>query len=260
MKMKVRGSRCQLKAIRKRVKLCVGMLFLSLAQFLNASSDVPSLQIKEVQPGIFLHQSYKQVQNFGLVSSNGLIVVEGNKAFLIDTPWSQKDTQKLLHWLTERNYLLVGSLSTHSHDDRSAGIQWLNKRGVPTIASQLTNEMLRQEKKAEATQSFINEASIFSDSVKAFYPGKGHSSDNIVAWLPKQKILFGGCLIRSMQSKTLGYTGEASIADWPESVRKVREKYSKIKLVVPGHGALAGPEMLDHTIKLATQKLNSNFN
>ena len=70
-------------------------------------------------------------------------------------------------------------------------------------------------------------------------------------WLPQSKILFGGCLVKSLQSKTLGYTGDASIEQWPHSVEKVHLKYSEAKLVVPGHGKYGDIQLLEHTKKLA---------
>ncbi len=30
-------------------------------------------------------------------------------------------------------------------------------------------------------------------SLEVFYPGEGHSKDNITIWIPEYKVLFGGC-------------------------------------------------------------------
>ena len=84
-----------------------------------------------------------------------------------------------------------------------------------------------------------------------FYPGAGHTLDNVVVWLPKANILFGGCFIRSLDSKSLGYTGEADIGQWPSSVDALLAKYPDAKLVVPGHGAIGDLALLRHTKALA---------
>lgn len=89
--------------------------------------------------------------------------------------------------------------------------------------------------------------------LEAFYPGGGHTIDNIVVWLPKSKILFGGCLVRSLESKSLGYVGEAHIEQWSDSVKRVLAKYSEAKLVIPGHGKFGDIELLNHTEKLAEE-------
>jgi glyoxylase-like metal-dependent hydrolase (beta-lactamase superfamily II) len=82
----------------------------------------------------------------------------------------------------------------------------------------------------------------------------GHAPDNIVVWFPDQRILFGGCLIKSASADGLGFTGDADLATWPEAVRRVAARYHPT-LVVPGHGPLAlGDAPLRHTLDLLTTK------
>lgn len=182
------------------------------------SAEIPSLQIEEIEKDVFLHRSYSQVEGWGLVSSNGLVVVNNGKAFIIDTPWSESDTEKLFNWIRSKNYKLLGSISTHSHDDRTAGIKWLNEKSIATYASSLTNEILRKEGKAQAKYSFEgNQFKLVDGLLEVSYPGAGHTIDNVVIWLPRSKILYGGCFIRSLETKGLGYAGEAKIDQWAKS-------------------------------------------
>ena len=52
-------------------------------------------------------------------------------------------------------------------------------------------------------------------------------------------------------SKSLGNTADAHLAQWANSVALVRDKYGdRVDIVVPSHGAPEGPELLDHTIQL----------
>jgi glyoxylase-like metal-dependent hydrolase (beta-lactamase superfamily II) len=87
--------------------------------------------------------------------------------------------------------------------------------------------------------------------IEVFYPGPGHTQDNIVIWLAKTQTLFGGCFVKSLGSKTLGNTDDASIEDWPQSIKKVQDKYPYIKTIVPGHGKVGGKRLLNHTEQLA---------
>ena len=75
---------------------------------------------------------------------------------------------------------------------------------------------------------------------EAFYPGPGHAADNIVLHFPA--LLYGGCLVKSLEAKDLGFTGDANPQAWPDAIRKVRDRYGEL-LVVPGHGPV------DHTGK-----------
>ena len=220
----------------------------------NAYSNehLPELIIKEIQKGIYLHKSFFQTESFGLVSSNGLIVIENKNAFLIDTPWSERDTKTLAAWVADNGYELIGSISTHSHDDRTAGIRWLNANSIKTYATTLTNKILKEAGKERVSNAFDGpDFSLNGGTIEAFYPGGGHTIDNIVIWLPNSKLLFGGCFIRSLGSKNLGYTGEAHINEWADSVDKVLSKYPDAEIVVPGHGKIGDAELLKHTNKLA---------
>jgi metallo-beta-lactamase class B len=81
------------------------------------------------------------------------------------------------------------------------------------------------------------------------YFGEGHTKDNVVGYFPSENILFGGCLIKELKA-TKGYLGDANIAQWPNTVERIKEQYPNIKIVIPGHGAIGGSELLDYTIKL----------
>ena len=94
--------------------------------------------------------------------------------------------------------------------------------------------------------------------IEVFYPGRGHTIDNIVVWLPESEILFGGCFVRSLGTDGLGYVGEAHIDQWFNSVEKVLLKYPQAKIVVPGHGNAGDIQLLQHTIKLAESAYNAS--
>jgi metallo-beta-lactamase class B/metallo-beta-lactamase class B GIM len=239
------------------VKVFFGVFTLFFVGGIFANEEIPDLTIEKIQKDVYLHKSFSRVDGFGLVSSNGLIVIDDGKAFIVDTPWSERDTEKLVNWIKEKNHELLGSLSTHSHEDRTAGIKWLNAHSISTYASSLTNKILSREEK-EPAKNPVN-GTVFSlagGQIEAFYPGGGHTIDNIVVWLPKSKILFGGCLVRSLGAKSLGYTGEAYIDQWSNSVENVLLRYPKAEIVVPGHGKIGNMQLLKHTKKLAESASN----
>ena len=228
------------------------LLALLFANLSFAQEKLPEPVIEKIYHNVYLHKSYQKVKGFGLVSSNGLVVVDGDNAFIIDTPWSAQDTETLVNWIKANGYKVAGSVSTHSHDDTSAGIGWLNEHGFSTYASQQTNKLLKQAGKAQASYSF-NET-IFTlpqSNIEVFYPGEGHAPDNVVVWLPKQKLLFGGCLVKSRASKSLGYVGDANIPQWPKTIKNVLAQYPNVLMVVPGHGRVGDISLLDNTHGLA---------
>jgi glyoxylase-like metal-dependent hydrolase (beta-lactamase superfamily II) len=215
------------------------------------------LTISQITNNVFQHISYKNVKGYGMVPANGLIVTEGKSAYIIDTPWTEADTEKLVIWIKEQDLTLKSSISTHFHEDRAGGIPYLNKLPIDTYASELTNQLLAARDKQVAKHDLLmieNSAVkqiLANGAIEVFYPGAGHSRDNIVVWLPEHELLFGGCFVKSLSSKTLGYTGDADIAQWPVSIQKLIDKYPTVKQVVPGHGKIGDSKLLTHSKALA---------
>ena len=81
------------------------------------------------------------------------------------------------------------------------------------------------------------------------YPGEGHTPDNVVAYYKKDRVLFGGCLIKEMGA-TKGFLGDANVKEWSATVEKVKKMFPKTQIVVPGHGNSGNQKLLDYTIEL----------
>ena len=225
---------------------------ISLFSFSSFSQDIT---IKQLKPNLYQHVSYQHVEGYGNVPANGLIYIENNSAYIIDSPWSNKDSQELLNWVEQKGMKVKAVIATHFHHDASGGLALFNDNNIPTYASQMTNNLLKQKDRASAKHEIVgNHFSFEHFQAEVFYPGRGHSPDNIVVWLPKTNTLFGGCFVKSTKSKTLGNLGDASVEQWPESIDSVLNKYPNIKNVVPGHGSIGTTEMLQHTKKLAVEK------
>jgi glyoxylase-like metal-dependent hydrolase (beta-lactamase superfamily II) len=87
---------------------------------------------------------------------------------------------------------------------------------------------------------FKNGIAPLSEDCELFFPGAGHSRDNVVVWFPRQQILHGGCLVKSVTSKDLGNLADAVVADWADTVKRVQTRYPGAKKVIPGHGTSRG--------------------
>ncbi len=220
------------------------ILFL-LSNITFAEDPLPELEIKKIEEGVYLYTAYEKIEGWGLVGSNGLVVLDNKDAYLIDTPISAKDTEVLLQWIDAQGLTAKASISTHFHSDSSGGIAFLNSKSIPTYASKLTNKLLKNKGKAQATHSFIkNPFWLVNKKIEVFYPGAGHTSDNVVVWMPEQKILFGGCFVKP---EGLGNLSHAVIEEWPASAEKLITRYGTAKLVVPGHGKVGDASFLEKT-------------
>lgn len=233
-----------------RAMLVLVLLFSSFSH-----ADTKPLEINSLNEHVYIHTSYKEVSGFGLVSSNGLVVVDGDDAYLVDTPWSESDTNILYDWILAKGLRLKAAVATHWHADRTAGFAYLNKKSVPTYVFEKTNQLLAQHHKTQASQSVKGNSMWLLDSkIQFYYPGGGHTEDNAVVWLANDKILFGGCLVRAAETNNLGYTGEAAMQQWPESIKQLQHQFPDARQIIPGHGNIGDAHLLNHTLQMASDK------
>ncbi len=79
-----------------------------------------------------------------------------------------------------------------------------------------------------------------------FYPGAGHTKDNVVVYFPKERILFGGCFIKDNKATGMGNIADADLAAWPGISRAHRGR-----IPADGDGDSRtrpdGPHALAHT-------------
>ncbi|MFE4002470.1 MBL fold metallo-hydrolase [Nocardioides sp. YIM B13467] len=78
------------------------------------------------------------------------------------------------------------------------------------------------------------------------YCGRGHTAGDIVAWLPRQKVLFAGDLV---EAEAALYTGDAFHADWSTGTLD-RVKAFQAEVLVGGRGVVPrGREAVDAAIE-----------
>jgi len=229
-------------------------LFIFFSSVLYANEDSSKLKVIQLSDNVYQHISYKNLVPWGMVAASGLLVVDGKEAHMIDTPWTLEETEKLISWAEDKGLTVKSSIITHFHEDASGGISFLNKLKIETYATKLTNELLALKEREKSSYEITTDTfELLDNTIEIFYPGAGHTKDNIVVWLPKDNILFGGCFVKSNNSKSLGNIEDASIKQWPTSIERVINKYPNIKMVVPGHGQIGDIETLRHTAKLASR-------
>nr|WP_063860578.1 subclass B1 metallo-beta-lactamase IMP-2 [Acinetobacter baumannii]QCH41454.1 subclass B1 metallo-beta-lactamase IMP-2 [Cloning vector pET28A-blaIMP-2]BAD26594.1 metallo-beta-lactamase IMP-2 [Serratia marcescens]CAB94707.1 molecular class B beta-lactamase [Acinetobacter baumannii] len=238
--------------MKKLFVLCVCFL----CSITAAGARLPDLKIEKLEEGVYVHTSFEEVNGWGVVSKHGLVVLVNTDAYLIDTPFTATDTEKLVNWFVERGYKIKGTISSHFHSDSTGGIEWLNSQSIPTYASELTNELLKKDGKVQAKNSFSGVSYwLVKNKIEVFYPGPGHTQDNVVVWLPEKKILFGGCFVKP---DGLGNLGDANLEAWPKSAKILMSKYVKAKLVVSSHSEIGDASLLKRTWEQAVKGLNES--
>jgi metallo-beta-lactamase class B len=128
----------------------------------------------------------------------------------------------------------------------------VHKRGIKSYSQVKTREIARMKNLPVPGYEFENSLTLSLDDKEIIcnYFGAGHTIDNIVVWIPEEKILFGGCMVKSLRSRNLGNTADAVIDEWPNTLKKVLETYPESKIVIPGHGEYGDLSLVHHTLEL----------
>lgn len=210
------------------------------------------LEIRKVSPGLFIHTSPINLSSGQIYPCNGMIFINQGEAVVFDTPVYEKDTKELLRWLQEEQGVEVKAIvPTHFHDDCLGGLSVFHEAGIRSYANRATYELAKGQAE-ELPQELFDGSYTFQiggKSVECWYPGEAHTKDNIVAWVPSRKALFGGCMLKAL-GVGKGNLADANVETWSASMEAVKEKYPTLKLAIPGHGESGGMELLDFTIKM----------
>lgn len=215
------------------------------------------LIIKQLSEHIFLHTSFLQTQDYGNVPCNGMIVINKNEAVIFDSPSTDKSSEELVKFLkNDLKTTIKALIPTHFHEDCVGGLEIFNQYNIPSYASTKTITFLDKKgrKFSKPIKSFDRKLTlkVGGEKVYAEYFGEGHTSDNVIGNFPKDKAIFGGCLIKEVGA-TKGYLGDANVNSWSETVMKIKQNYPSTKIVIPGHGENGGTELFDYTITLFKQ-------
>lgn len=211
-----------------------------------------NLKVEQLTKHTFRHISYLSTVDFGKVSCNGMIVVDQKEALIFDTPTNDADAKELIDWVeTSLSCKVIGVVVTHFHNDCLGGLSEFHKRKIPSYASFKTIELAAATSVERPKNGFQNylELPVGDQQVINEFFGEGHTIDNIVSYVPDDKVLFGGCLIKSLGAGK-GNLEDANINDWATTVLAVKSKYQKATVIIPGHGKPGNSALLDYTIQL----------
>ncbi|MFD2569178.1 subclass B1 metallo-beta-lactamase [Spirosoma soli] len=247
--------------------LCLLSMLWALAVGRHAYAQPFTISVEPLVPSVYVHTSYNLYggQPF---PSNGMIVETKKGVVLIDTPWDTAQTTQLIKWVsTYLKQRVVLAVVTHFHEDRLAGTEVLRRHGARVVSTRLTADLAKKEGFPVPDGILPNDTTlkVGGTSIETYFPGAGHAPDNIVVWLPKQKVLFGGCFIKSYEASSLGNLSDADLASWPAAMRRVHERYPKPAFVVPGHQSWKvtadaptalpfGHPSLQHTVDMLERK------
>jgi len=218
----------------------------------NADS---SLRISHLTGDFYVFTTYNLYKG-NRIPANGMYLITNKGVVVIDTPWDTTQFQPLLDSIKARhNKNVTLCIATHFHEDRTGGLEYYKQQGIKTYTTKQTDE-LSKKRGMKRAEFLIDKDTIFNIgqySFQTYFPGHGHAPDNIVIWFEKERILYGGCLIKSVEDDNLGNLSDASVKDYSRTIKNVMDKFREPKYIITGHNDWVDTKSLRHTLEMAEQ-------
>jgi metallo-beta-lactamase class B len=244
--------------IRARTHLSVLAAAVVLASSAAAAAEPETalgerVWVRPLSAHAWLIRSVSFLDGFGDVESNAVLLTGATASVLVDTPATDAQTAPVLAWAETALRRPVRHLVvTHWHADRMGGLGAARARGVATYALARTRALAREKGLAVPEHTLRPEERLTLSGVAlaTWFPGHGHTVDNLVVWSPGDALLVGGCFVKAAAAETLGNAHEIDPVRWATGIAALRRRYRQARTVVPGHGTPGGLELLAHTAAL----------
>ncbi|WP_417356812.1 BlaB/IND/MUS family subclass B1 metallo-beta-lactamase [Flavobacterium sp.] len=233
------------------MRLFLAFVLLSFSGFAQVTTGLKFTQLTD---DLYVYTNYKFFSGTQF-PSNSMYMVTDEGVVLFDTPWDENQFQPLLDSIKKRhNKKVVLCIATHFHDDSSAGLEYYSNKGIKTYTSKMTYDLTKTKNTGSPAKYTFEKDTVFNIGgrvIETYYPGEGHTKDNIVLYVKDEKVVYGGCLIKSTEAADLGNIADANVNEWEQTMKNLMNKYPNPVYVIPGHFAWSkGDESIRYTIKL----------
>ena len=218
-----------------RILLTIVFIF-SLAGIFGQTKEA-KLKITALTGDFYIYTTYNLYQGNPL-PANGMYLLTNDGVVMFDTPWDTTQFQPLLDSIKlKHNKKVILCIATHWHSDRTEGLEYYKQQGISTYTTLLTDEWSKKnnKKRAEFLMTKDTVFNIGQYSFETYYPGEGHTADNIIIWFSKEKILYGGCLIKGAYAKDLGYLGDGNVEEYKTTLERVQQKCPAPQFIIISH-------------------------
>jgi phosphoglycerate dehydrogenase-like enzyme/glyoxylase-like metal-dependent hydrolase (beta-lactamase superfamily II) len=221
--------------------------------------------VREVAPGVFFRYSSISATDKSVVfgGSNNIWVIFDEFVVVIDANFPKGAEEVIAEVRKTTTKPIRYVFDTHHHGDHAFGNGVFVKAGASVVAQANCARILRatgpkdyadagkgpNPREDVKTAPFKAADVVFDDRlvlddgkqrVEFLHFGHGHTAGDAVAYLPKQKIL---CTGDACVNGAFNYMGQGDSASWIRALEKMQQL--DVRLICPGHGALAGKELLE---------------
>ena len=234
------------------IRTPIAILFFLLLQLpcksqkIDIAYTTKALKIIPVTKNSFAHILYLETDSYGKVACNGLIYTDEDQVIVFDTPVHDSTSEELIRWITDtKKHKITAVVINHFHDHCLGGPAPFHQQNIPSYANKKTIVLAKKEGNQIPKIGFDTrkELTVRNRKISNKYIGEAHTQDSIVSYIPSEQLLFGGCMVKSLDA-TKGYHGNAKKSKWSMTIEKIKYMYPDLKIVIPEHGDFGGHRAL----------------
>ncbi len=225
-----------------------------------AVAEEPKIVLTPLRGHLYVAEDYFYAKE------NSVVYVGDDSVTVIGATWTP-ETAKLLAAeigkVTRKPITEV--VDTNYHPDRAGGNAYFKSIGAKIISTRMTadllalhwDEMVHYVQKAfpnypslplvPPNETFARDFELQGGGLKTIYLGPSHTPDGIFVYFPKEKVLYGNCILKEQ----LGNLDSANLAEYPKTLQKLKDLNLGFTTIVAGHWSpLHGPELIDEYLQL----------
>jgi phosphoglycerate dehydrogenase-like enzyme/glyoxylase-like metal-dependent hydrolase (beta-lactamase superfamily II) len=252
----------------RRLLCSPALLWLLAAGPAMAADELPKMkfeEVKEVAPAVFFRYSSigPEGSTIPFGGCNNIWVIFEDYVAVIDAnfPKEAADVIAAVKKTTDKPIRYV--LDTHHHGDHAYGNAVFGQEGASIVAQTNCARWLRlsgakefeeagkgrtgrkdvRESKLKVPNVVFDDKLVLDDGnqrVEFLFLGHAHTPGDAFAYLPKQKLL---CTGDACVNGAYNYMGHGDSASWIRVLERAQQL--DIKYVLPGHGPIAGKDLLE---------------
>ncbi|WP_310647097.1 MBL fold metallo-hydrolase [Limnohabitans sp.] len=250
---------------------CLGLAISAHAENLlpQETATQPLMQAKEVVPNVYYVEGVSEMgssanQNF--ISNAGFVVTPAG-VVVIDALGSPELAHRLVVEIAKVTDKPIHTVVlTHYHADHIYGLQVFQDLGARIVAHGAAREYLTSDAARLRLEISRQELWPWVDEKTRLVPadewltaskmlmvggvrfdiqpvGPSHTAEDLVVYLPKQKVLFAGDLVFRNR---IPFVGQADSRHWIEAMRNLLQ--FDTRWIVPGHGPISNDPKGDMTL------------
>ena len=221
--------------MKTRVAIAFGLSLLMVGVYVRGQQGPPQpsqlTTVKLADDLFVIRNAFVPGNTTAMVTSEGVVLVDDK---------FEVDADNILAQLkTVTNQPVKYVINTHYHGDHSGGNAKLQAAGAQVVASERSRQLMVDAKQPGLPTMTFNDRGFVhlgGKSVELYYFGRAHTSGDIFAYFPAQRVVAAGDAFTfgAPTPQLIDYPGGGSAKEWPRTLDGVLQL--DFDRVVPGHG------------------------